>query len=156
MSRYARGTAVNQSRSRDEIERMLVRYGADEFGYLSKKGEAMIGFTYRKIRVRMCVPLPGRFDGEFTHTVTGRKRAQRAAMEEWEKETRRRWRSLCLLVKALLVGVEDGVISFEEAFMPHIVWGDGMTTAEKLLPTIAKAVEGGKMPSVKQLTVMAE
>ena len=146
MSRYARGTSVTEDRSRAQIERDLMRFGAEEFGYLSRPGEATIFFKYRQISVQLSVPLPDREDHEFTRTPTGKARAQEAALREWSQETRRRWRSLCAVIKALLVGVDDGVLSFEQAFLPFIMWGDGRTTSQHLLPTIEKALEGGGMP----------
>ncbi len=150
---YARGTHVSQDRSRAEIERMLLRYGADEFGYVTRKGEAMVGFTYKQIRVQMTVPLPDRDSDEFQKTPgRGTQRSGQAATIAWETEARRRWRALCLVIKALLVGVEDGVLNFEEAFLPYIVWGNGLTTSQMLLPKIQQAIEDGQMPNtLKQL-----
>jgi len=151
--RYASATSVSEDRSRMEIETLLMRYGADEFGYVTRAGEAVIGFVYRGIRVQMSVPLPDRDDAKFTATPTGRRtRSTTQAFNEWQKEVRRRWRSLCLVIKALLVGVDDGVLTFEQAFMPYIVWGNGLTTSEMLLPHVQNALESGRMPnSLKQL-----
>lgn len=151
---YASDTKVSEDRSRAEIERMLMRYGADEFGYMSRKTEAMIQFVYRKITVRMRVPMPDRDDTQFTQTPnTERPRTDAQAFAAWQKEVRRRWRSLCLVIKALLVGVDDGVLEFEQAFMPYIVWGNDLTTSELLLPKMKEAIAAGAMP--KQLEVLA-
>jgi len=156
MMRYASNTNVSEGRSRAEIERLLMRYGAEEFGYVTRSGEAMIGFVYRELRVQMAMPLPSRSEKRFTHTPgRGGLRTPDAAITEWQKEVRRRWRSLCLVVKALLVGIDDGVLTFEQAFMPWVVWGNGLTTSQMILPHIKEAIDGGHMPKdLKQLELL--
>lgn len=153
--RYATHTQVSEDRSRIQIERMVLKYGAEEFGTLIKKTEALVGFKYKNIRVEMAVPLPDKNDKRFSTTPAGRKRRSEAqAFTEWEREVRRRWRSLCLVIKALLVGVDDGVLTFEQAFMPYIVIG-GQTIGQRFLPQIVKAIESGKeLTSIKQLMML--
>ncbi len=153
--RYAKNTQVSEDRSRIQIERMVLKYGAEEFGTLVKKNEALVGFKYKNIRVEMAVPLPDKNDERFGLTPTGRsRRSSSQAFVEWDKEVRRRWRSLCLVIKALLVGVDDGVLTFEQAFMPYIVIG-GQTIGQYILPQLAKAIECSKeIPSMKQLMML--
>lgn len=153
--RYAAHTRVSQDRSRTQIERMVLKYGAEEFGTLIKKDEALVGFKYKNIRVEMAVPLPDKNDERFSTTPAGRnRRSETQAFAEWEKEVRRRWRSLCLVIKALLVGVDDGVLTFEQAFMPYIVIG-GQTIGQVFLPKLAKMIESGKeISSMKQLVIL--
>ena len=152
---YASNTQVSEDRSRIQIERMILKYGADEFGTLTRKGEALVAFKYKEYRIQMSVPLPDKNDERFTVTPSGRKRRSEVqAFGEWEKEVRRRWRSMCLVIKALLVGVEDEVLTFEQAFMPYIIVG-GLTVSERILPLLAKAIEQGKeLSTIKQLPMM--
>ncbi|HAR39367.1 MAG TPA: hypothetical protein DCS09_12765 [Porphyromonadaceae bacterium] len=154
--RYASNTAVSEDRSRAEIEQMLMKYGADEFGYITRATEAMIGFQYKGIRVQMTVPLPSSTDKRFHETPTGRQvRSDNKAFDAWQKEIRRRWRSLCLVIKAMLVGVDDGVMTFEQAFMPYMVLGNGQTVAHYFLPGIQKAIKlGTGLGSMKQLAML--
>lgn len=156
MSSFARNTQVTEARSRDEIERLLMRYGADEFGYVTRATEAIVGFVYRGVRVQMTIPLPDRDAAEFTRTPSrGTTRTNSQAFKAWDAEKRRRWRSLCAVIKALLIGVDDGVLTFEEAFMPYIRWGNGLTTSQMLLPKILAAIEDGHMPTnLKQLELL--
>ena len=153
--KYARNTSVSRDRSRIEIERMVLKYGADEFGTLIKQNEALVGFKYKNIRVEMAIPLPDKTDKRFSTSPSGRnRRSDTQAFIEWEKEVRRRWRSLCLVIKALLVGVDDGVLTFEQAFMPYIVIG-GRTIGQRFLPQITKALESGEeLKSIKQLMML--
>jgi hypothetical protein len=52
-----------------------------------------------------------------------------------------------LAVKAKLISVADGIETFEEAFMAHVVMPDGRTVAETITPNIALAnKQGGAVP----------
>ena len=146
---YASHTTVSPGASREQIEKYLTRYGATSFGYMNRVGEAVIQFEVKGIPVRMRIPMPDKDADEFQFTPKGRRRRGKGAAElEWEKEVRRRWRSLCLVIKALLVAIDEGVFTFEEAFLSHIVWKGGLTTAERLLPAIEKAKQAGCLPTM--------
>lgn len=148
MNRYASGTSVSAERSRGEIESLLRRFGADGFGYWTQGEKAAIEFTHRGMRFRFGVTLPDRNDEAFTKTETGRARKADAALRLWEADIPRRWRSLCLVVKAMLVGVADGVLEFEQAFMPYVVLPDGKTVSHHMLPILDRAIASGKMPKL--------
>ena len=153
MSGYASNTTVPIERSKAEIERNLARFGASEFGYWAGAAAATVGFVYRGVRIEMGLPFPD--IKEFQCTPTGRERTDNQADAERDKEIRRRWRSLAAVIKALLVGVDDGVLTFEDAFMPWIVWGNGLTTRQLILPELQKAISAGRMPkTLKALEVL--
>lgn len=132
MTRYAANTTVPVDRSRSEIERSLMRFGASGFGYGWEGSQEQIGFTYRGKQVRLTLPMPSP-SGFRTETAR-------------EKERRRRWRSLAMVIKALLVGVDDDIISFEEAFLSYFVMPDGVTLGEKLVPRLEAAAHEGTLP----------
>ena len=71
---YASNTSVSEDRSRMQIERMVLQYGADELCTMIRKTEGLVGFTYNKYKIQMSVPLPDRNDKRFTVTPGGRKR----------------------------------------------------------------------------------
>src|SRR5690606_12572327 len=73
MSRYAENTSVPSERSRGEIERTLIRYGADQFAYGWETGKATIGFRAANRYVRFELPMP--HVAEFELTPTGRYRS---------------------------------------------------------------------------------
>ena len=61
---------------------------------------------------------------------------------------------MCLVIKALLVGVEDEVLTFEQAFLPYILVG-GQTVSERMLPKLAELIESGKdLDTIKLLPAM--
>lgn len=138
MTRYAKDTGVSVANSKAEIERILERYGADQFmsGWTSEK--AMIGFTMEGRQVRFVLPMPDKEDNRFTHHSRGR-RTPDAALKEWEQACRQRWRALALVIKAKLEAVESGISVFEDEFLANIIMPDGRTVGDHTRPRIAHA-----------------
>ncbi len=148
MARYAKGTSVSSEKSRAEIERTIIRYGADSFGYMWQGDQAMVSFRFEGKTVRFMLSMPDRASEEFTLTPSRRReRATEDAIREWEKACRQTWRALALIVKAKLEAVESGIMSFEEEFLPYLLMPDGTTVAEQVIPAIERAYETGKMPT---------
>lgn len=145
--RYAERTEVPVDRSRNEIERLLARYGADQFMYGADRVRAMIGFRANGKHVRFLLPLPDIREDKFHRTPTGRQRRNpESVTQEYESEVRRRWRALALSIKGKLEAVETGIAIFDSEFMAHIVMPDGKTVGEHVLPSIEAAYSTGKMP----------
>lgn len=145
MARYAENTSVPVSRSRDEIQRIVERYGAEAFGYLTAPGGAMIEFAIRGRRYRFLLPLPDAADKRFTQTPTGRSRTSEGARTEHDKAVRQAWRALALYVKAQLEAVEAGIVSFEVAFLPYVVLPSGRTVADDVAPLVEQAYVEGRI-----------
>lgn len=146
MGRYAANTAVPVERSQTEIERTLMKYGADQFAYARNGSRAMIGFSAHGRRVRFELQLPDPDD--FQTTPTGRQRRGTGAASEWQQACRQRWRSLALSIKARLAAVEDGIDSFEDAFLSHIVLPSGETVGSWMTPQIDQAYASNRMPAL--------
>lgn len=145
--RYAQTTLVSVDRSKAEIERLLSRYGADQFVSGWADGGAKVAFHAHDKFIRFMLPLPDKTDDEFTKTPSGRRRlSPEKAARAYEQGCRQRYRALALVVKAKLEAVETGITTFEEEFLAHIVMPDGKTIAEHTLPAIEAAYKGGKMP----------
>lgn len=122
---YADGTKVPVSQSKAEIERVLVRYGADQFMYGIKEGMALIMFRSCGRHVKFMLPLPDALS---------------------DREERRRWRCMVLIIKSKLEAVETGIVTFDDEFMAHIMMPDGKTVGEHTRPAIEKAYESGNTP----------
>jgi hypothetical protein len=149
VSRYAANTEVSSSRSRDEIERTLERYGADQFLYGWRDTNAVVGFRMKDRHVRFVLPLPSKDDKAFTEYESRGKlwlRTEEAARKLYEQAVRQRWRALALVIKAKLEAVETGISEFEDEFMANIVLPDGRSVSEHVRPRIASAYETGDMP----------
>jgi hypothetical protein len=144
---YATDTSVPVEKSRMELERILQKYGATEFAYMSRETAAMIGFSCKGKAVRFILPLPNR-DAEVFWNTPGRgtRRKPEDAYKHWEQACRTKWRALCLCVKAKLEAVESNITSFEAEFLAHFVMPNGQVFGEIAIPRINEAAERGQMP----------
>lgn len=79
MSEYAATTTVSREASRNEIEKALKRYGADQFAYASSTDKAVIAFVKDGKQVRFDLPLPNRADN--LQTSTGKLRVSSSPEE---------------------------------------------------------------------------
>lgn len=151
MARYARRTTVSEGRSREEIERTLMRFGADEFIYGRSAGRVMIGFRYEGRAYRLQIAMPSGEDDEIRYVGpvraddTRRERSKAEVEKVLAKEVRRRWRVLAAYLKALVVGVEEGVLRWDEALLPYALLETGQTVAEQILPQMEAALANGTM-----------
>lgn len=150
MATYAKDTDVSVEKSRSEIERLIIRYGATSTAFMNGPGRAMIAFEAKSRRIVFELPLPNQNDERFTHAVVGRSktptlRTPERAMAVWEQACRQRWRALALVIKAKLEAVEAGISQFEDEFMANIVMPDGQTVSQHVRPKIALAYESGNM-----------
>lgn len=146
MAQYAKNTNVSSELSRLEIEKILIRYGADNFAYATANGMAMIGFSMFDRQVKFVLPLPPK--EEFRYTPTGRERTENSLYEAWEQACRQRWRALKLVIQAKLEAVECGISVFEDEFMSNIVLPGGQTVGDFMKPQIAEAYRVGIPPKL--------
>ena len=147
MTRYASTTTVSAASSRDEIERTLTRYGADQFMYGWQDEAAVIGFRMNGKHIRFMLSLPRRDEERFTHHSRG-PRTPDGALKEWEQAVRQRWRALAFVIKAKLEAVEGGIAIFEDEFLANIVLPTGETAGAWMRPQIAEAYRIGSMPAL--------
>jgi len=157
MSRYAANTTVPVERSRAEIERILQRYGAEQFIYGWDQEAAVIGFVVRneggeRRQVRFKLAMPDRNAREFTQHSRGRRTAEQAE-KLWEQASRQRWRALALVVKAKLEAVESGIATFEDEFLAYIMLPEGQTVGEWMSPQLDEVYKDGLMPSTLRLAL---
>lgn len=149
-SRYATNTSVSASRTIQEIQETLLRFGCSRF-VMGTETEpvprALIGFTKGGIPYRIAMSLPMPNERDFTHTPTrGSKRTEAEARQRWEQRTREKWRSLGLWVKAMVVAVEDEITTFETVFLPFMLGPGNQTVAEVSVPQALCAAAEGRLP----------
>lgn len=142
------GTEVAVERSQGEIRKLLHAKGAANFSFSETEVDgvsfASVDFLHldQRVRVRVALKTPDQ------RTITAK--AQRArtktrdviVRELLDQEARRIWRVIFHTLKARLVAVEEGVETFEEAFLAHIV--DPMTGLT-MWESIKGAVEAGAL-----------
>lgn len=146
MTRYAEGTSVPVSKSREEIERIVSRFGCDAFASGFEGDKAMVQFRSRGKYVRFVLNKPPLDD--FPSYENGRHKSLQQREKAQEGEWMRRWRSLALNIKAKLDSVESEISSFEEEFAMHFVLPDNSTVADHVLPAVEQAYATGQMPSL--------
>jgi hypothetical protein len=148
--RYAADTNVSVEKSRAEIEAILSRYGAGQFGYArdDSRGVASILFSAHGRQIRFVLTLPKRGDKQFAFTPSRRNaRSPQDAEKAWEQACRQRWRALALCIKAKLEAVACGISEFEDEFLANIVLPGGDTVSNLMRPQIAAAYLSGDAPT---------
>lgn len=149
MGRYAANTEVSSTKSRDEIERILTRYGADQFMYGWQDNAAVVAFRANDRRVRFILPLPDRNATEFNTYKRGYTEYRRSEDQQaklYEQAIKQRWRALALVIKAKLEAVESGISEFEDEFLANIMLPTGETVGEWIRPQVADSYLTGRMP----------
>lgn len=152
MSKYAEKTTVAPEKSRGEIEKVLIRYGADKFTYGYEESRIFVAFQMQKRVVKIVLPMPIRESSDYAVGWALPFRTDAAATKQFDQDIRQRWRALFIVVKAKLESVDSEIETFEEAFMPHIVIPSGeqagRTIGEAMLPDLIRAIEGGEPPKL--------
>ena len=139
--RYAKGTKVGVAKSREEIDRILRKWGADQLQWSEdvKGGKSMLRFLWEfdgaEYCARFVVNVPSEAEikdesvdgrtGEFSQNKFDQAMKRRGMVEH---------RELALLLKAIFVAVEAGLIQAEQILLPFLEDRDGQTVAELVLP----------------------
>lgn len=145
---YATNTSVSVERSRNELEKILSKYGAKGFryGWQEIDGQRIeaIEFDTSSRRVRFSLKLPVSTAKEFVYTPAGQqKRSAPQRQKAWEQACRSKWRALILCVKAKLEAVEAGISEFESEFMAWVVDPvSNRTVGELMMPQLADRYSG--------------
>lgn len=149
-------TTVPVERSQGEIRKLLTDYGASRFAFGEETDGAgvrwaVISFTHTSHTVRMRVP------HKPIDEVPLRKKAQRARTQTLddflaaaiEQEAKRIWRVIAWNLKARLVAVEEGVETFVEAFLAHLLnQQTGRTVYEELVEDGRVELTGPLLPAL--------
>lgn len=122
---YAEKTRVAVDQTRLDIEKVLRRYGASKFAFMTEATHAIIIFEAAERRIRFDLPLP---EGE---------------SEREKRVARQKWRALLLCIKAKLEAVASNIETFEEAFLAHVVVADGATVYEHVRTNLALTYKEG-------------
>jgi len=150
-SRFAAETEVPVERTRAEIERLIIKYGATSTAFMNAADRALILFEAHGRRVCFELPLPRRDEQRFTHFRSGgsryamKRRSPEAALAAWEQACRQRWRALRLVLLAKFEAAASGITDFESEFLAHIILPDGQSVAQHVRPRIAAAYSTGTM-----------
>ena len=159
---YANATQVSVERSKLELEKLLVKHGAKQYGtaHNDETGRALVHFKMADRLMRLEVPVPPLTDwpdpakedyqqkkkcpSGWSRWGSGRREAWVRA--QWEQVCRTRWRCMLLIVRAKLEHIALGLSDVEHEFLADIAMPNGRSIAELLKPAIEQAYLDGKMP----------
>lgn len=162
---FAEGTSVSVEKTKLELERLLVKYGAKQYGtaHDEENGTALVYFKMSDRHIRLPIPIPqltdwadpskGSWDNRKLKKETPRTWDRMGAdgkaawvRKEWEQVCRQRWRCMLLIVKAKLELISMKLSDVEREFLADITLPDGRSIAELLKPVIERAYLSGTMP----------
>ncbi len=154
---FADKTSVPVTRTRVEIETMLTKAGASKFAtaFGDSRAEVYFELNDRAVKFRMPLPelrdIPTRSTGKYRWS----DRPVSAREAELQQRLRSAWRALLLTIKAKLVSVDQGVETFEEAFLAHLVvpGSGGKTVGQEIMPKLEMAYRDG-LPSGAPLLML--
>lgn len=135
---YASTTEVPVSRSKANIEDILMKYGAEQFAQIFDSKKAMVQFRADERLIRFTIQLP--------------QQNEYRTIKAYDQATRTIWRCLLLCIKAKLESVESGIATFEEEFLAQIVLPDKSTVWDFMKPQIEHAYETGNAPKMLGFT----
>ena len=148
--RYANDTSVSVSKSRGEIEKLLRVWGARQMQWSDdfEGGKALLRFiwdnagTTYTARFTIDVPTSEEIKEEAVHATTGR-----FLQTKYDKAMERRGmvehRELSLLLKAIFVAVDCGLITAEQVFLPFLEDQYGVTVSDRVLPNLSQMLNKG-------------
>lgn len=152
--RYAAGTGVAITRTREEIDKLLQVHGATGRGVMVREdvGLAQIVFIISGRSYRVEVPLPRA--SEFAKPKTpprGWSKWDEARRTSWreaqaDQASRERWRAVLLVLKAKLELVRIGVSKVEHEFFADLVLPGGERLGSFAQEEIEKAMKTGHDP----------
>jgi hypothetical protein len=164
-SLFAAHTSVAVDKTKGELERLLVKHGAAQYGtaHDDANGFAVVYFALGGRQIRLQIPIPkpdayadpklGSWQNKRANHATPQTwdrlgEASRAqwVREQWEQACRTRWRCMLLIVKAKLELIGMSLSTIDREFLADITLPDGRSVGEWLKPGIEKAYLGGAMP----------
>ena len=137
-------TATAGDKALMDLQRALAKFGCQSFGTMvdAKRGVTIVQFEWQHRQVSLEASWKGYAAAWLkAHPYTYRTKGSRAAHDQ--KALRQAQASVCSVlrdwVKGQVVAVECGIMSFEAAFMPHILLPNGQrvidrVTSDNLLP----------------------
>lgn len=130
-------TASSGGNARDEITRVLRRFGCESVGFMDDfdKHEVLLAFTHRGRQVQLRASAKGWAqlylkENPWSHRRSGSKyEYERKALYQGHRAVNsilRDW------IKGQMTAVECGILSFEAVFMPYMLTNDGRPVIERI------------------------
>lgn len=138
-------TSVSIARSADAIQQLLVQFGAERFALIQdwKGGRLAVQFSYRGYPVEFGVDMHQVAQTQLlAKPWNAKRRCSKVVYERAieEKAGKVAMRILAHHLKAALIAVEYGLVSFEDVFLAKFLCKNGQTVGEALVPKLAEAI----------------
>jgi hypothetical protein len=145
MAKFAANTNVSVKSSMAEIEALMERFGAKTFirHVDPETGRTAFGFEVRGHPFRVEVPKP---DPKKIRKESRRYIPESRMDKKVEQERRRLWRVVVHQIKAMLVAVDEGMLTFEQAMMNYHVLPGGKTVQETFGERVEELYRGDLLP----------
>lgn len=128
MPKYAEKTKVPISKSKQQIEKLLIDWGVKEYFFGSSPRGDGIGFKYKDKAYKISVPIKA---------------------DHSERQKCQMWRILYMSLKMKLEEIDAGLIGFEDQFLSMMALPDGTTVADFMrLPENLQLLQEAKMPKM--------
>ena len=117
---YAKYTKVSVEKTQWAIIELLKKHGAK--GFMMDFESNRIGFQVgnRNVIIKMDSPDKDNYNTD----------------NQYEQAIKTKWRAFLLIIKAKFVGIDSGVTTFDNEFMPHFILQNGKTLGEVILPQL--------------------
>jgi hypothetical protein len=137
--------AVAGDRALMELQRLLAAYGCAQFGTATdaERGVTMVSFKHRDRVVR----LEASWKGYANALLKEKRKGYGSTFAQHEQAAIKQAQiSVCSVlrdwVKGQITAIECGVLSFETAFMPHMLLPSGERVIDKVLPLLPAPPSG--------------
>lgn len=140
---FAENTKVSIQKTKSEIEALLTKYGATDFGTQNRGDRSTVQFRLAGRFIRFMLTLPDREDSKRDNN--GDIRHMDLWVRKHDQACRTKWRCLLLIIKAKLESADSGIESIEDCFLAQILLGNGKTVGEIVMPMLELAYSEQKI-----------
>ena len=119
-----------------EFASVVQGFGASDFTIHDQPLAPFVTFKFNNWKIRLVLELPRRDEERFWIT-------QGRAQDAWEAACLRLWQAAVASVRARFTGVKEGVETFENAFLAHILTQDNASVSAQVYPKLCKAYRDG-------------
>lgn len=156
---FAQGTKISKEKTMEDLQKLLSRYGVEDFANMESGGRVHILFSItggegEKRSIRFSKEIPTRESlrthvkhaGNGTHRTFTRTDAEINDVREAER--RRIYRALSAIIKARLIAIDEDIQPLEQVFYPETVaHSSGATVYEMTNPRLTEGLKRGQIPS---------
>lgn len=136
-------TDVPVDQSQNELRTLLRKFGVDQYTFAEGRVFAGVELVHDAQVVRLRCPIHPPTDEDVRKWRSASHKPEADCLAALsERELMRIWRVLVWSVKARLVAVEEGLETFEQAFLAHLV---DPGTDRTLWEAVREPIEAGRM-----------